>query len=298
MDYKFKENLYPENISYHHFRYVNIYFTTKEQTKEFFKYLFFRVKSEFKLRENNPNICIHVLRNDADYAPLIDFDYNFLVLVIGEWIEHYAVNKTVVKEFRSYRDFKQKNEVDDEGKAVSIKKYRDFKIEFTTKEFLQFDYSYSSWLIGKKRATRFDLVQILFNELLGKHTYVRNYSNRYKSIPITLYLVKDNEFNKYLKFPSVSFLRKTLTTYYTPKQMKELKKMAGKYEKIISTNRAIKSRIEKLKLDEDEIKICTNFDIESIQKTRDLGDGEYHNFVAKEDEDVPDSEFENVENLV
>ena len=189
MDYKFKEDLYPEDISYHHFRYVNIYFTTVEQKKEFFKYLFFRVKSDFKLRENNPNICIHVLRNDADYAPLIDFDYNFLVLVIGEWIEHYAVNKTEVKEFRSFRDFKQKNEVENEDEAASIKKYRDFKIEFTTKEFVQFDYSYSGWLIGKKRDRRYDLVQILFNQFIGKHTYVRNYSNRYKSIPITLYLV-------------------------------------------------------------------------------------------------------------
>ena len=287
MDYKFKEGLYPKEISYHHFRYVNIYFTTVEQTKEFFKYLFYRVKRDFEKTKNGKNTCVHVLRNDADYAPLIDFDYNFFVLVIGEWIEHYSVNKSIMKEFRSFRDFEQKNE--DETVDV-CKKYRDFKIEFTTKEFVQFDYAYSGWLIGKKRARRYDLVQILFNELLGKHTYVRNYANRYKSIPITLYLVKDNEFNKFLKFPAVSFLRKTLTTYYTPKQMKELKKMAEEYEKIISTSRAIKSRIEKLKLDENEIKICNYFDIQEIQKTRDLGDGEYHNFVAKEDEDESDSE--------
>ena len=290
MNYKFKEDLYPSDISYNHFRYVNIYFTTKEQTKEFFKYLFFRIKNEFKLRENNPNICVHVLKNDSDYASLIDFDYNFFVLVLSEWIEHYAINKTVVKEFRSFKDFKQKKENEDEDEEVSIKKYRDFKIEFTTKEFMQFDYAYSSWLIGKKRARRYDLIQILFNQLLGKHTYVRNYANKYKSIPITLYLVKDNEFNKYLKFPAVSFLRKTLTTYYTPKEMKELKKMADKYEKIISTSRAIKSRIEKLKLDENEIKICTYFDIQEIQKTRDLGDGEYHIFVAKDDKNETDSE--------
>jgi len=295
MDYNFKEDLYPENISYHHFRYVNIYFTTKEQTKEFFKYLFYRVKSEFKLRENNPNICVHVLRNDADYAPLIDFDYNFLVLVIGEWIEHYAVNKSVMKEFTRYAVYSKE---DEDGKILSHKKYRDYKIEFTIKEFVQFDYSYSSWMIGVKRARRYDLVQILFNELLGKHTYVRNYSNRYKSIPITLYLVKDNEFNKFLKFPAVSFLRKTLTGYFTQKQMKELIKMGDEYEKIISSARAIKSRIKKMELDENEIKICNYFDIESIQKTRDLGDGEFHKFVAKEDENVPDSEFENVENLV
>ena len=295
MNYKFKKDLYPSDISYHHFRYVNIYFTTKEQTKEFFKYLFFRIKNEFKLRENNPNICVHVLRNDSDYASLIDFDYNFFVLVLGEWIEHYAVNKSVMKEFTRYAVYSKE---DEDGEKISHKKYRDYKIEFTTKELVQFDYAYSSWLIGTKRARRYDLVQILFNELLGKHTYVRNYSNRYKSIPVTLYLVKDNEFNKFLKFPSVSFLRKTLAGYFTPKQMKELKKMGDKYEKIISTSRAIKSRIKKMELDENEIKICTYFDIEAIQKTRDLGDGEYHIFVAKDDENESDSESENVENLV
>jgi len=287
MEYKFKEDLYPADINYHHFRYVNIYFTTVERTKEFFQYLFFRVKSDFKKRENGANVCVHVLSNDADYAPLIDFDYNFFVLVLGEWIEHYSSNKTFANEFNVYITNEKEN---DDGTVSKHKKYRDYKIEFTTKEFVQFDYSYSSWLIGKKRDRRYDLIQILFNQLLGKHTYVRNYSNRYKSIPITLFLVKDNDFNKYLKFPAVSFLRKTLTQYYTPNQMKELKKMSNEYEKIISSSRAIKSRIEKLKLDENEIKKCDYFNITEIQKTRDLGDGEYHIFVAKDDKNETDSE--------
>ena len=286
MDYKFKEDLYPEDISYHHFRYVNIYFTTVEQKKEFFKYLFFRVKSDFEKTKNGEDLCVHVLKNDSDYALLIDFDYNFFVLVLSEWIEHYASNKNHEAEFTVYVSHKKVNDDDTIDKHT---KYRDYKINFTTKEFVQFDYSYSGWLIGKKRDRRYDLVQILFNQFIGKHTYVRNYSNRYKSIPITLFLVKDNDFNKFLKFPAVSFLRKTLTEYYTPKQMKELKKMADKYEKIISSSRAIKSRIEKLKLDEDDIRLCHRFDIEGIQKTRDLGDGEYHIFVAKDDENESDN---------
>ena len=41
---------------------------------------------------------------------------------------------------------------------------------------------------------------------------------------------------------------------------------------------------QKLNLDENEIKICNYFDIEEIQKTRDQGDGEYHIFAAKDDE--------------
>lgn len=281
MGYNFKNNLYPADINYHHFRYVNIFFTTTEQTKEFFKYLYYRIKNDYEIWKNGGDVCLHVLRNDADYAPLIDIEYNFLVLVIAEWIEHYSSNKTVMKEFTRYATY---NKTLDDGSTEKHKKYRDYKIEFTIKELVQFDYAYTSWIIGAKAARRYDLIQILFNELLGKHTYVRNYSNRYKSIPVTLYLVKDNKFNKYLKFPAVSFVRKTLATYYTPKEVKLLRKIGDEYEKIISTSRAIKSRIEKLKLNEDEIKICNYFDIESIQKTRDLGDGEYHIFEKKEDE--------------
>ena len=283
-NYNFKEDLYPSNITYEHARYAFIFFTTKEHTKEFFKYFYFRLREDYKSRKNNNLICAHVLKNNNDRFPLIDFNYNFFIEVLGEWIEHYSSNKKVMTEYRRFTSFEQ---IDLDENVTKFRKYRDYKIELSTKEKVLFDYSYSGWRImtAYYKNLRFDLIQVLFNNILGKHTYVSSYQNRKFAKVVTIRLVKDLLFDDYVKFPAVCFVRDTLAHYLSAKQMKKLHEMSEDYEILSSEYKGIEAKIKKLEINEEAIRFCNIFDMLEIEKSRDEGDGKF-NFFDKNVDDI------------
>ncbi len=169
--YKFPIGVYPTNITYHYSRSLFNFFQTNEQAKEFFKYLFSRLSDEHKRRKKGENVCAHVLRNDSDKYPLIDLNYNFFVLVLAEWVEHYSCEATTVYEYSKYKKVSYEKEDLESGekKKVVYNQKRDLKIECSIKERFLFDYSFSGWLVEHRthKNFRFDLMQILMNEILG-----------------------------------------------------------------------------------------------------------------------------------
>lgn len=284
--YKFPNGLYEDNIVYVNAYSLFQFFMQTEQTDEFFKYLFFRINKEYKDLKGNG--FIHVIGNDNIRTPLIDINYNFFIQVLGEWVEHYASNKLVVAEYKRYY------RMDD------VSKYRVFKITFNIRERVQFDYSYSGWLIGHKfkRGLRFKLVQVFFNNMLGGYTYVRNYKWYNKAMTTNIYLARNMRLkNKYVKFVGVSFLKVKLLEHYGKDKIKKLDEMASDYELIISTNKGIKNHMSKLNLSDDDVCFYDNFDLKNIEDKRDEGDGKYHFFESKkgaenEDEAIGSDEFE------
>lgn len=220
------------------------------------------------------------MANDNQRVGLIDLNYNFFIEVLGEWVEHYARNKSIKTK---YRKFSFEKSIESEKK---INKCREFVIELTVKERLQFDFSYSGWLIGHKykRSLRFKLAQVFLNNMLGGYTYVRNYKWHNKAMVTNIYLVKNLTTNKYIKFVGISFLKNKLFEHFGQEKMKTLEKMTKDYDVIVSTNIGVKNHIDKLKLSDEDVNFYDNFDIKSIEENRDEGDGIFHFIEAKKDE--------------
>jgi hypothetical protein len=149
-----------------------------------------------------------------------------------------------------------------------------------------FDYSYSGWLISNKfkKSLRYKLVQVLLNNIAGGYTYVRNYKFPNNAMVINLILAENTKRRYYAKFVATSFIIKNLVEILGKPKMKKLLDIASEYEKIISTKKAIDSRIKSLNINEEEIQVFDVFDIKSIEENRDLGDGKYHRFEREKDE--------------
>ena len=165
MGYDFKEELYPEVISYANSKSLFTFFDTKEQTKEFFKYFYSRVMQEHKLFEKGETEIVHVLRNDNDREPLIDFNYNFFIEVLGEWVEHYCSVKSY---FYSYTAYKYSEYTKKEEESLSrFREYRDFFVDLPMKQRVILDYSYSGFIIKRtfNRDARYNFIQVFLNIL-------------------------------------------------------------------------------------------------------------------------------------
>lgn len=289
--YKFDESLYPSGITYHYARSVFNFFQTQEQAKYFFKYLFYRLNEEYKRRKKGENVCVHVLRNDSDNYPLLDLNYNFFVFVLAEWIEHYSVDEKIIYEYSKYR--KVSREDKDSKEIIVFNQKRDLKIECSIKERVLFDYSFSGWLTGHNlhKNFRYDLMQILMNNILGKHTFIPNYSYRLKAVVTKPTLVFDTKKNENILFVGTSFFRSALANYYSNRQMNLLKEMGEELKKV-TAKKLKKNENGKFEIDEKIVQFCDYFDIDNIENERDLNDGIFHNFVAEKETKEEDEEQE------
>ncbi|MBW6487466.1 hypothetical protein [Sulfurimonas sp.] len=283
--YKFPEGLYPLDITYHYSRSLFNFFQTNEQTKEFFKYLFSRLNEEYKRRKKGENVCAHVLKNDSDKYPLVDLNYNFFVLVLAEWIEYYSCEDRTVYEYSKYKKiaYKKTDKESGEEKNVVYNQKRDLKIECSTKERVLFDYSFSGWLTTNRthKNFRFDLMQILLNNILGKHTFIPNYNYRNKAVTVKNILVFDEKKNTNMLFAATSFFRSTLANYYSNSQMNLLREMSGELQKLGYKKMSITDDDE-FEIDGKIVQVCSYFDIKNIEKNRDQNDGQYYDFEPKE----------------
>ena len=154
----------------------------------------------------------------------------------------------------------------------------------SVKERIQFDYGYSGWMIsnGFHKKMRFNFVQIFLNNMIGKVTYVKNFSNRMYAIPVVKMLVKNSENESYNIQAVVSFHRPFLVDVLTEKNWKTLKKISRENEKIITTSDAISKKIKALGIDEKDVKIYDNFDIKNIEKNRNNLSGDWYFFEKSE----------------
>lgn len=282
--YKFKEGLYGDSISYSNGFSVLAFFGTPEQTKEFFKYLYFEINKDDKERKKGNKVCCQVVRNDNDREPLVDVNYNFFIEVLAKWIEHYSLSKHEVINYDAYGRFSQP---DEDGNAIKVPKYKKCSIDFTTAEKVIMDYSYSGWRIKRNyyKFLRFYFIQTFFNNYLGKHTYVVGYGNRYRAKPISILLVKDNQFNSYVKLPVVSFVRSALIKYLSAKQMKRLHEISDGYEVLSREFKGIEAKIEELEAAGKKIGYCNVFNLNKIENERNILDGTWHLYVKKDDEE-------------
>ena len=275
MDYNFIENLYPAETTYTSHNSLFVFLDDKERVQEFFKFLFHEIEKSYK---NGTN---HVLENDNDRMSLIDIEYNFFIEKLGEWCEHYSSNKTIMTEYKKYENKINKEE---NGEKTTVRLSASFKIEMTIKERVLFDYSYSGWMIVSpfKKHQRFNFVQVFLNGMLGKITFVLNFSKRVYATPVTQVLIKNIETQEYKKFGAISFHRVFLKENIGETCFARLKKMSRENEKIITTSKGISSRLNKLGLDEKSFKFYSNFDIKNIEETRNELDGKWRFFKDEE----------------
>jgi len=284
-NYNFNEELYPSDITYNHPHYIFIFFTRKEQTNSFMDYLVYCIEENYKRYLNGDDSCLDVLRNYNDKYPMIDINYNFFIKVLGRWIEHYCSKKSSVVSYRKFIKVEAKNE-----EKTILNKHRDYEIELSTSEQVMLDFSYSDWLIGspRKKRNRFILVQVLFNNVLGKFAYVANYKYPNKARPVTIYLVKNLKDNTKIKLVTLSLLRETLAKTVGKKQMKTLHKISEEFEILATGSTAVTKYIKKHEIDNESLKFCSNFDILEIEKNRDKGSGKYVLFDKKKGVEIED----------
>ncbi len=289
MKYSFKKNIFPSEISYVNHYSIFAYFSNKTQTNEFFLYLFYRIENDYKLREKGIGGYAHLLRNDNDRMAVVDVNYNFLIEVLGEWIQHYSNNKEIIYEYVKYR--RNTKEV---GIDASELFTRNMKINLTVKEKVLFDYSFCGWMIMNKfhKRLRFNLFQVFFNNMIGKWTYIPNYKYYTNARVINNILLRDLKSKDYYKLGFLSFNRSALSNILGKKRMENIHKMAEEYEIIISTSIAIKKRIEKLGIEKD-VKSYLPIDVKKIEDMRDMGDGKWTLFKAEVENEGEHEEVEN-----
>ena len=187
--FNFKDELYPKSISYVNHNSLFQYLADQDSIKYFFRFLSKKLIAKY---ENGINL---VVENQSDKMTLIDINYNFFIECLGEWCEHYSSNKTILTKYNKYKTTKNENEkgekIDEEKTLKWIKNY---EIEMSIKERIQFDYAYSGWMIsnGFHKKMRFNFVQVFLNSMIAKVAYVRNFSRRMYAIPVTKMLVQDS----------------------------------------------------------------------------------------------------------
>ena len=276
-NYNFK-NIYPDDITYNHPNYIFNFFTTQEQTAEFFKFLFFNIKKRYEEYLKGERDYVDVVKNNNDSYPLIDINYNFFIKVLGEWIEHYSYKKESLVEYRKY--IRVEIESEEVGaKKKKLIKYKDVKLTLSISEQVRLDFSNSGWLITDsfKKRNRYLLAQILLNSVLGSYTYVAGFRYIKTAKSVVLNLVKNNK-GKLNNIACITFMRKTLSTIFNEKEMNLLHKISEEMKVEATGIKAIKKFKKDENISEEIISNCDDFNIKEIEETRDKNDGKYHNF--------------------
>jgi len=271
MSYKYPPNIYSGGTTYTSHNSIFVFLDDKDKLTEFIKYFYYRVMEE------EAKGVSHVLDNDSDKMSLIDFEYNFFIECLGDWCQYYSENKTIET---SYQRFENKINKNDDGTKTTVRFVADFKIEMSVKERVQFDYSYSGWMRVHpfKKHQRFNFVQVFLNGMLGKTTYVLNYSKRMYATPVSQILCQNIATSEYKKFGAITFHRSFLSEHLGQIKLDKLKKIGRKFERIISTSDAVKKRIKKLGIDEDSLRFYNKFFIGEIEETRNIFSGEWRFF--------------------
>lgn len=204
IDYNFKNNLYSEHIFYEEPMHAFMFFTNKNHLKEFYKYLFHRIKSENTFSDRSS----HVYANENDRIALLDINYNFFIEVLAEWIEYYSKNSTIKLKYAKYKHVNNSKEDEEYDKNNYDTFVKNISYEMSVKELVLFHYSHSQWLSSHllRKINRYRLVNILFNNFNSGQTYVPNYNNYKRATPVTVALVKEN--NEYSRVATMSLVVK------------------------------------------------------------------------------------------
>lgn len=275
MAYNFPANLYPNGITYTSHNSLFVFLDDKEKLQEFMKYFCKRIF------EADANGVCHVMDNDSDKMSLLDFEYNFFIETLGDWCQYYSENKSVETQYKRYENKINKNE---DGTKTTVRLAADFRIDMSVKERVQFDYNYSGWMQVHpfKKHQRFNFVQVFLNGMLGKTTYVLNYSKRMYATPVTQILIQHFGTGAYKKFGAISFHRAFLLENLGQNKLDKLKVMGRKYKRIITTSKGVNSQIKKLNIDEKSLRIYNNFYIVELEKNRNIFDGKWKFFDGDE----------------
>ena len=276
-NYNFK-SIYPDDITYNHPNYIFNFFTTQEQTAEFFKFLFFNIKNEYEKYLKGEKDYVDVVKNNNDSYPLIDINYNFFIKVLGEWIEHYSHKKESLVEYRKFLAVEVESEEIGAEKEKIIK-YRDVKLTLSISEHVRLDFSNSDWMMEDKykKRNRYLLVQIMFNNVLGSFTYVSGFKYMKIAKPVVIDLVK-NKNGKLFGINTILFMRKNLSSILEKQEMKLLHKISEEMTVEAAGILEAKQYKKKNKITDKDINYCDSFNASKIEETRDKNDGKYHNF--------------------
>jgi len=275
MAYNFPANLYPDGTTYTSHNSLFVFLDDKEKLEEFMKYFYKRVM------DADANGVNHVMDNDSDKMSLLDFEYNFFVECLGDWCQYYSENKSVFAEYKRYENKINKNK---DGSKTAVRLSADFRIDMSVKERVQFDYNYSGWMVIHpfKKHQRFNFVQVFLNGMLGKTTYVLNFSKRMYATPVTQVLCQNIESKEYKKFGAISFHRPFLLENLGQKKLDVLKKMGRERERIITKSKAISNRLKEMGIDEKSLEFYNKFNIAEIEKNRNIFDGKWKFFKDSE----------------
>ena len=279
-DIIFPDGIHDKNISYVNQYSVHQFFDNPENTKLFFIFLAQKLLNSSKSSDDNKKYIFNpvaVIENNK--AATIDVEYNFLIEALAEWISHYSANKTVTHEYKIYHEFEDS---DKDGNSTFVNKYRTIKVELSVAEKVMFDYAYDGWLRGNKfhKKCRYDFLYRFMGDIINsKIVWVNMKVSPKFRILIHRYLLCDNAQNEtFVDFNSVKLSSSTLEYYIGKTLFKNLKKMGTSYEKMTSQNKHVENKIEELNGIATEVKKYQPFDINLLENTRDLGDGEWHFF--------------------
>jgi len=275
MTYNFPANLYPSGTTYTSHNSLFVFLDDKEKLESFMKYFY------AKVMDADANGVCHVLDNDSDKMSLLDFEYNFFVECLGDWCQHYFENKNVETQYKRYENKINKNK---DVSKTTVRLVADFRIDMSVKERVQFDYNYSGWMRVHpfKKHQRFNFVQVFLNGMLGKTTYVLNYSKRMYATPVTQVLAQHIGTGAYKKMATISFHRSFLLENLSQKKLDKLKEMGRNFKKIITTSKGVNTQIKKLEIDENSLRIYNKFYIEELEKNRNIFEGKWKFFKDSE----------------
>lgn len=270
--YDFKPDVYSSNMNYNNAFSAYQFFSTPEQTKEFLLFLVYRLDEEYLKRKTDYSFCF-LAHIDNNRASTIDIEYNFFISVLGEWISFYSIDDEILHEYTIYFNFEETGS-DDE--TIEVRKERNIKILFTVQEKVQFDYGFVSWLTKDKfhKKSRALFLNNFLNKFVFSNLVWIDYKNKYPTI-IYNRLLEDTKFDIPVEYKGLQLNRMTLAKHIGNKRVDRMMKMTEDYEKITSQNIHVNNRIKKFNEQGIEVKYYQNFDIERIQKERDLNNNSW-----------------------
>jgi len=282
----FPNNIYQNDISYVNPYSINQFFYEKDNLKYFTNYLFLRLEEEYNKDTNGVFKFNYLSDISNDNASVINIEYNFFIKVLSEWVSHYSMNTNVIHEYKQYHSFDTK---DENGNDIATRKYRTFKIDFNVSEKVMFDYAFNGWLTSNKfhkRTRNTFFITFLSNTIYSKFVWINmKMKASYREV-LYHYLLQDMKQDEtYFEFISINILRATFKEYIGEKRWKKVLSMAKKHDKITSQYRHVNKKIEDLAIAGYQTEFYQPFDINMIEKSRDLGDGKWYFFEAENDSD-------------
>lgn len=294
--FKYPEGIYSKDISYVNPFSLYQFFSNQDETAAFVKYLRKRIVVEHKKRKEEYSFGV-LFNNDNDDHPTLEIEYNFLILVLADWVSHFSSNDFVEYEIKKFHTFEEKRVVkskeSDNEEIDKIRKHKTLKFHATVKEKVLHDYAFDSWLMQNKfkKDSRKNFFYGFLSNMIHANLVWINYRSKYKTL-ITPILLKDVKYDKHVLVNYVSLSRKSLAKNLNKKMMDDLKLIAQEYEPFFLQSGKVKDKIDELNDEGFEVKSYQSFDVESFEKERDFGNKQWV-YVSKNDEENKSENDEN-----